>query len=75
MSEKKMHTRQDFKHGRTFYMTDETKKAYEMVAKQFKGCYPRLRWTLVNMSVQLLAKTIKEKKLKPGDDLEAALGI
>lgn len=75
MNGKKLETSKDFKHGLTFFATDDTKKAYDEMGVRFKGCYPRLRWKIVNMSIKLMSKTIKEKKLKPGDDLESALGI
>lgn len=75
MKSKKMERREDLKHVITARVSNDTQKDYDNMGNMFKGCYPRLRWRLVSMSIKLMAKTIKEKKLKPGDDLEAELGI
>jgi len=72
---RRLETGSEYKPGITFFITDETRKQYDDLAKQFRGCYPRLRWKLLNMSIKLMAKTVKERKLKAGDDLEEILGI
>lgn len=75
MQDKKLSKREDFKHARSIYLTDKALNSYESLAKKFVGTYPRLRWTLTNFSIQLMDKIVREKKLKPGDDLETILGI
>lgn len=71
----KIQQRSDLKHARTSYLSDESLAAYDRLGNEFKSCYMQGRWMMVNIAIKLLDKTVKERGLKAGDNLEAILGV
>ncbi|MCK4958678.1 MAG: hypothetical protein KAT00_04750 [Planctomycetes bacterium] len=71
----KIRLRSELRHGRTAFLHDDALKAYNRLGEKFSDGYKRPRWTMMNIAIQLLDKTVKERGLKAGDDLEAILGV
>lgn len=75
MKKAKIRLRSELKHGRTAFLHDDALKAYDRLGDKFADSYKRPRWTMINIAIQWLDKTVRERGLKAGDDLEAELGV
>lgn len=70
---KKTRLRTDFNIIRTLRMHKDGVVALDSLAKQFRGAYVKNQ--LTTFAVLLLTKQIKEKGVKPGDNIEEIFKI